>query len=100
MISKQRLERLEEYKESIRQKGLIPSARYYSIRQYLLILIKDNKLKTDYLQSGRITALSFKAKKLCEQQNYFYLKTNRLKYSHSRSVTCYPIEILEQLLTG
>ena len=77
--------------------GLTVSSKHYTIKQFLYVLNQNNKLPLNYITKGKIKALSSMARKLCIQNNYYYVKTKSLKYSHRNSISAYPIEILKQL---
>jgi hypothetical protein len=78
--------------------GLIVSNKFYTIKQFLLILLKNNKLPEGFIiNPGKIRSLSSIAKKLCVENKYHYVKTNSLKFRHKNSVKAYPIEMLKQL---
>jgi hypothetical protein len=92
---KTREERALEQKLQLEASGLRVSDKYMTIRYYLGMLISQNKISKDFITSGRITSISVLAKKLCIKDNWHYIKSSKLRYSHNKQIACYPIEVLD-----
>jgi hypothetical protein len=94
---KTREERALEQKLQLEASGLKVSDKYMTIRHYLGMLNNQNKISKDFITSGKITSLSIVAKKLCIQDNWHFVKSSNLNYTHRKQISCYPIEVLDSI---
>lgn len=92
-----REQRAEKYKQALLAKGLKVSDNMMTVRQYLVGLYQQGKVDQSFLALSKITTLSLMAKRLCEADNWHYVKCANMKYTHRKSVTAYPVEVLNQL---
>lgn len=75
------------------------TTRYYTVRQFLSVLLANGKIAPNYLSKGFIIMISKKTKKYCEQNKIAYVKTSpiAIKMNRGKSVSAYPLTALKEV---
>ena len=74
------------------------TTRYYTVRQFLSVLLANGKIAPNLLSKSFIVKFSRLAKKYCEENNIKYVKTSpiAIKMNRSKSVSAYPLQALKE----
>ena len=99
LMSKKYQEQSEANKEALILSGKKVSDKYYTVRQFLAILVKNKKIAPNLLSKGNIVKFSKLAKNYCEENNWHYVKSSRnsIKMNHGKQVSSYPLEALKEV---
>ena len=97
LMSKKYQEQLEASKEALILSGKKVSDKYFTVRQFLAILVKNKKIAPNLLSKSFIVKFSKIAKKYCEENNWHYVKSSSIKINHGKQVSSYPLEALKEV---
>ena len=72
--------------------------KFYTVRQFLTILLKHNKVSEKALSKGNVVKLSKLTKKYCEENNIKFIKTSSraIRANRGKSVSAYPLAALKE----
>ena len=72
--------------------------KFYTVRQFLTILLKHNRVSEEALSKGNVVKLSKLTKKYCEENSIKFVKTSpiAIKMNRSKSVSAYPLQALKE----
>ena len=96
-MSKKYQEQLAANKEALILSGKKVSDKYYTVRQFLAILIKNGKIAPNLLSKSNIVKFSKLAKNYCILNNWHYVKSSSIKMNHGKQVSSYPLDALKEV---